>query len=379
MVVFITNAKDSWADEPEAAPHDDPLLRTNPKQENYVKVSQQQPRHRSLRWLLVSGLGVVFLAIAAIVLGVSCILKEDIDSPADINDSEVQNPLTRMESFNFSLPSYTTRAIEMDLASPQALAYDWVKSDPYLERYGAERLLQRFALAVFYYSTQGDKWNATMPESSVTTDAWLSYDTHECEWIRPTTATDELEGGAMMCGPEDLSLGELDDPAIQARQGRRRRRNNRNRRQQVRGSYRYSYGSSSSWNYYSRNSYYDYDYDDYDDHSYDDYDNDSYGDDYYYSYGGKGGGKGGSKGGSRSSSKGYYSDDYYRRSLQDHVPKEIMYFHHRRVQEPRPEEMRIELAPWEPVRRLHISGNNLDGTLPPELALLTSVESIGKH
>ncbi|CAB9515755.1 LRR receptor-like serine threonine-protein kinase [Seminavis robusta] len=71
------------------------------------------------------------------------------------------------------LPDVTITALK-DPSSPQAMAYDWVLNDPNRTFYPHWKMLQRFALAVFYFSTGGDNWNLQ--------EHWLSYDLDECSW-----------------------------------------------------------------------------------------------------------------------------------------------------------------------------------------------------
>ena len=66
-----------------------------------------------------------------------------------------------------------------EVGSPQDLAYEWMLSDPTLGEYSSDRILQRFALATFYYSTGGDAWEEN--------NLWLTY-TDECEWFSRTAS-----------------------------------------------------------------------------------------------------------------------------------------------------------------------------------------------
>jgi len=88
------------------------------------------------------------------------------------------------------LPEYTKNAIiNGDNDSPQYKAYKWLEIDQRVSSSGLvnnismNRRLQRFVLAVFYYSTNGDKsyWR--------TNDGWMRHETHECDWY-----TDETTG-----------------------------------------------------------------------------------------------------------------------------------------------------------------------------------------
>lgn len=69
--------------------------------------------------------------------------------------------------------------------SPQYEAFEWVANDPDYMNLSVQRIVQRWAMAVFYFSTNGESWdeNATIQAEN----AWLS-DSHECHWY---AASDE--------------------------------------------------------------------------------------------------------------------------------------------------------------------------------------------
>jgi hypothetical protein len=75
------------------------------------------------------------------------------------------------------LPDFSLKAISSEYATPQSWALDWMMEDPNLEEYSDEQIVQRFAMASFYYSTNGhhNDW--------VNDTLWLSYEHHECEWL----------------------------------------------------------------------------------------------------------------------------------------------------------------------------------------------------
>ena len=96
------------------------------------------------------------------------------------------SPTTSMEGHILSLlPNYTLEALQ-DPSSPQSRALDWLLYDHHpdtLTNYSettttttTSRLLQRFALATFYYATNGIGWRFSR--------FWLSTnpDVHECTW-----------------------------------------------------------------------------------------------------------------------------------------------------------------------------------------------------
>ncbi|CAB9499023.1 Leucine Rich Repeat [Seminavis robusta] len=63
-----------------------------------------------------------------------------------------------------------------DPDSPQSMAFQWLLQDTErLPSYSDDRIIQKFALATFYYATHGDHWN--------TNTHWLNHSAHECDWF----------------------------------------------------------------------------------------------------------------------------------------------------------------------------------------------------
>lgn len=58
-------------------------------------------------------------------------------------------------------------------STPQYAAYEWLSSNTFLPTYSNDRLIQRYSLATFYYSSNGDGWSQKT--------GWLSDD-DECGW-----------------------------------------------------------------------------------------------------------------------------------------------------------------------------------------------------
>jgi hypothetical protein len=59
--------------------------------------------------------------------------------------------------------------------SPQSLAASWLINDSEAETYSNRRLLQRYALATLYYSTNGERW-------SQSSTSWVAQRSDECVW-----------------------------------------------------------------------------------------------------------------------------------------------------------------------------------------------------
>ena len=77
------------------------------------------------------------------------------------------------EEFLLTLPVETRQRIEVN-ATAQQLAYEWLEISNAYDIYGVDRLTTRFALATFFYATNGVNW-------LVSTD-WLRGEISECEW-----------------------------------------------------------------------------------------------------------------------------------------------------------------------------------------------------
>jgi Leucine-rich repeat (LRR) protein len=114
--------------------------------------------------------------------------------PQVITDAPIQHLQT------LPLPDYTLTAME-DPLSPQSRAYDWLMDDPLLTTYDEWRKLQRFALAAFYFSFNGDEWPHFMR------DGWLEYGGSECDWFS------EADANALVPGQttQSSSTGEYTD------------------------------------------------------------------------------------------------------------------------------------------------------------------------
>ena len=160
-----------WEDEPETEPSSfqDLLVRKEEEggdagQEALV-IEDPKTRERKQKMLLpktryvlmAGGLGLLILIIV-IPLALHFGRQDSANKAAKMEDL----PEQYMLEFEASLPEYTLEAIRLDSSSPQAQGYRWVMEDPHMAVYPTERLLQRFALATFYYALNGGEWNSTL-------------------------------------------------------------------------------------------------------------------------------------------------------------------------------------------------------------------------
>lgn len=113
---------------------------------------------------------------------------------ADMNTTEkmnLENDVDLEDGFVISIPLSTQLAIVEEPTSPQALAYRWLLNDRSLSNYSDLRLLQRFALATLFFSTNG-------PRNWARDDHWLDHYVHECIWFSQDTL--KVDGAQVSLG-----------------------------------------------------------------------------------------------------------------------------------------------------------------------------------
>lgn len=133
-------------------------------------------RRCSLTLAATAGVVLVILCAAAVVVILVSISNKS-DDPG-LLASPLDNNATVVPSLEYPLsilPTPAVEAIGADQTSPQALAYQWLLQDPSLSIYTSSRIIQRFSLATFFHSTNGQNW--------IRNTNWLSYDIHECDWF----------------------------------------------------------------------------------------------------------------------------------------------------------------------------------------------------
>jgi hypothetical protein len=138
-------------------------------------------KDRRKRWLSRIVLTIFALVAVSVTLGVLLGLAAKNGSPSVSPISTTSPPqspspapsVSAVDEFLSGLPAYSLSQAYNNASSPQALALDWLRQDPKFNEYESYRLHQRYALAVFFYSTNGTGWNGD--------GGWLS-DENECNW-----------------------------------------------------------------------------------------------------------------------------------------------------------------------------------------------------
>ena len=125
-----------------------------------IEIKRNQ-RFRLLTTLTVCGC--LSTALVALVLGLVVGLSKNKHKWDDRSAGPVLNLSITQAPAPFQiegLPEYSLEILmaDTDGTSPQTQAYQWMINDPFLEEYPAPRQLQRFALAVIYFSTHGNTW-----------------------------------------------------------------------------------------------------------------------------------------------------------------------------------------------------------------------------
>ncbi|CAB9521517.1 LRR receptor-like serine threonine-protein kinase [Seminavis robusta] len=126
----------------------------------------------------------LFLIVLAIGLGVGFAVKNSRETESEAKVFASYSPSlspsfspTSFQDLVFaSLPEETQEEIGTGNSTAQAKAFQWLMKDPNLPNLPDWRIVQRFALAVFFYATKG-------PDQWINTTNWLNYGQHECDWF----------------------------------------------------------------------------------------------------------------------------------------------------------------------------------------------------
>ena len=151
-------------------------------------------RRKYKRYLCFAFLCMCLIAVAIVVPVVSVVSKKEPVAPT-IPPAEAPSMTPSVAPTSIRLDAVVDRLIPvsgeeafMNKSSPQYLAADWVADlDPLMLSIEDPKLVQRYILAVLYFSMNGDEWESCGRNDRVcagNTDAttWLS-DSDECTWL----------------------------------------------------------------------------------------------------------------------------------------------------------------------------------------------------
>ncbi|CAB9496783.1 LRR receptor-like serine threonine-protein kinase [Seminavis robusta] len=140
--------------------------------------------------------------------------------------SPVENPQLDGETL---LPSWSWDVVQRDGDSPQYKAWEWLENSD-TQGYSEERLVQRYAIATFYYATSPEHNNPTVQNramednSTAVVDSpevdaeepeeleqgWLNPDTSECNWTEAITCDADEQVDSFFFRSSDL-VGTIPD------------------------------------------------------------------------------------------------------------------------------------------------------------------------
>lgn len=147
-------------------------------EEDDGKIIEAQPMTSNKTKCLL-GFGILSIAVGivlGIMFGVGLLPPEDpVPDPSHTKESLLALIVSE---------SQDKGAAVMSKYSPQASAFEWLCGDPNLSNYSDGRILERYALATLYESTNGDEWKNN--------SGWLSYETSECDWAHISCNVDSF-------------------------------------------------------------------------------------------------------------------------------------------------------------------------------------------
>jgi hypothetical protein len=137
-----------------------------------------RPQKRGRRTLFITGIVILLVLAVAVVISVM-LLRQDDNSPEDGSPTPAPTiPVPTELTELLASVSFDGGAALSNSSTPQYSALTWLANNTNLDNYSNKQKIQRYALATFYYSTNGDKWNNK--------NGWLS-DADECKWYNSKT------------------------------------------------------------------------------------------------------------------------------------------------------------------------------------------------
>lgn len=135
-------------------------------------LNEKRLSSKRVKVLIAVGFIVVILAIIGVVFGVM-LPREPLQTQTNSSTaSPTASPITSLTELLSNISSDGGTDLQTP-STPQNDALRWLAGNTYLDTYSDEKKIQRYALATFYYSTDGDNWTDK--------DGWLT-DIDECVW-----------------------------------------------------------------------------------------------------------------------------------------------------------------------------------------------------
>lgn len=162
---------------------------------------QERLEKKRLRRYMMMGIACLLLIMAAIIIPVVIVFGNSNASSADNGLAPALSPTnmpsaapttSRLKDIMAYAATVSDPATLQDENSPQFRAATWVSDeDLAMAELGSVKLLQRYVLAVFYFSTGGDNWEECSRKLTCNVGfSWLAGQQDECLWhgVRCTAA-----------------------------------------------------------------------------------------------------------------------------------------------------------------------------------------------
>ena len=146
------------------------------RQRTHITIEEWEERDKIHRKRAVVLLALVILVVVGVV--VALVLLIDTNTGGTTNTDRNTTPSISMtvspdEYLQSLLPDYTVKELDNQV-SAQFKAFRWSASDPFFANHSDWQLVQRFALAVVYFATDGTHW--------FDNTNWLSWNHPVCQW-----------------------------------------------------------------------------------------------------------------------------------------------------------------------------------------------------
>ncbi|CAB9520892.1 expressed unknown protein [Seminavis robusta] len=176
---------------------------------NLQQIQQREQNRKAKEKLFVAAM-IWLCLVATIIIGFVAgsqkqkepVLITSTETPTvygSMEPSEVPSfaPTGVLEELLDNLSDYTLASINNSSDTPQWKAWNWLANHQNITYLPEWRKTQLFALATFFYSFQGERWNPLIKER------WMDYEKDECDWF--SGGTGFFRDGTFIAAPEEFA------------------------------------------------------------------------------------------------------------------------------------------------------------------------------
>jgi hypothetical protein len=165
-------------------------------EEEEVEIKKRQKRMLMLMALVVIVLLVAVIVPVVIFTGGDTAVKLTPAPTVSPTVSPTMSPTTiRIPQLVSELVGFSSVDALEDRSSPQGKAVAWIVDDAFVQKEGLlptdPKFIQRYAMAVFYFTLGGDAWNVCNRNDDSCEKSWLKP-TDECNWFLLKCSDDKM-------------------------------------------------------------------------------------------------------------------------------------------------------------------------------------------